>query len=200
MNCPYCNAYNNPESQFCMNCGRQLTHQAAPGIPQAAPALPSPSSWIGILALRLLLTLFGLWLLKDILIKLSFVRDLQIPEVPISAPEIISVLFFIVMIVLLLNFARTLTVLWPQAFPRYREAPLIINAILYLLVLNFAYKALRPVIFWITTDSEVMMILQIILVILAILIIVYPCIILYQALPGWLSNWRQTFAAPRQEQ
>lgn len=200
MNCPSCNTFNDPSTQFCMNCGRPLTGEPAQMPPLVSPSLtPRPGEWLGILTLRLLVALLGLWLLKAIVTKLSFVRELVIPEIQLTAAEIISLLVFIVMIVLLLGFARTLGTLWPQAYPRYREASLVFNALIYLVILSFAYKALRPVLIWITNDQEILMILQIILVVLAIMIIVYPCIIVYHALPGWISNIKSSFAGLKKQ-
>lgn len=192
MNCPHCNTPNDPSNQFCMSCGKPMKADAT--LAANRPAV-SPSEWLGILTIRLVAALFGLWILNKILTQLSFVKELKIPDFDVTPASIISAVLFLVMILLLLGFARLLGVLWPRTFPKAPEAVLIWNAIIYLIVLSVGYTALRPVIQGFFDEPEVLMVFQIVLVVIALLIVIRPSIVIYKALPTWLVHLRDSLSS-----
>jgi hypothetical protein len=205
MNCPHCGTPNDPSSKFCASCGQPLHGQASP--PSSATYEPafSPRAVLGIQTARFLLSLLGLWLLKAILTGLSFVEELQIPEVDVPTPSIIGTLIYLVIIVVLVRYAQLLGKLWTQAFPGYPQVASVGAAVVYLIALTAAYSGSKPIFRALTTDDEVLMIWQIVLVVLALLISIQVSATVYQFLPTWLSTCRRNLlatplASPSQEE
>jgi hypothetical protein len=195
MNCPHCDTPNDPSSKFCAGCGRPLHGQAvSPSIAVNDPAFSS-RSMLGIQTIRFLLSLLGLWLLKGILTGLPFVEELCIPEVDMSTPAIISLLIYLVIMFVLVNYATVLSRLWPQAFPGYPNLASVGVAVVYLIVLAVAYNGSKPIFRTITTDTQLLMIWQIVLAVIALLISIWVSAIVYRSLPAWLMAFRRSLLA-----
>jgi hypothetical protein len=190
MICPKCNTQNEAGHQFCINCGTLLTGSAnQTGIP-AAPLAKTPGELLAVLTIRLVILLVGLWLFKEIIIALPFTQELTIPRMPIRLPILINCVVYLVVIVLLIGYARSLNSLWRQAFPRFADLAAIFAAIVYLLALVAAYYALRPIILAFATDPYILLVFQAVLFIIALVLIIRVGVILYMRLPDWLSNLR----------
>jgi hypothetical protein len=157
----------------------------------------SQAELLGVLTLRLIFALLGLWIVNLILNGLAFVKDLRIPDFDMPIPVLISSLVYLIMAILLVNYARVLSTLWAQAFPRYPEAASVLTSLVYLGVLAVAYKSLHPVFLFFATDPEPLMIFQLVLLVIAVVIIVRAGLIIYNALPAWIIRFRRSFEVPR---
>jgi hypothetical protein len=174
MNCPHCNYPNGPANQFCQNCGLPLQ-------------IASPRKSLWVMTARLLITVFGLWIIRTVLVNLAFVQDLRIPDFPLATTTIINVFIYALIIYLLISFIRTVAGLWPLAFPRYREGVVVFQAIVYLIVLSQLYKVLQQVLPSFNLGSEGMLIIQLILVVLALTLVFRASVVVYHAIPSWVS-------------
>ncbi len=196
MNCPNCNTPNDPTNQFCVSCGKPLGEQtstpAQPPTAQPPAVARSVPELLQVLTIRMLVILLGLWLLRVILNWLPFIRELRIPNSLVSIPTIINTLIYLIIIVWLVSYSRTLWVLWPQALPRYREAGSFLVMLIYIITLVVFYYAVRPLISVVGLGSEALTILQVILFIVALGLLLYAIVIVYQRLPFWLPAIRQS--------
>jgi hypothetical protein len=192
MNCPHCSTPNDPSNKFCASCGQPLHGQAASLSAGANELAFSPRSILGIQSVRSLLLLLGLWLLKGILTGLPFVKELYIPEIDMSAPTIITLLVYLIIIFALLRYTAVLSRLWPQAFPAYPRMASIGVAVVYFVVLAAIYSGSKPVLQTITADDQVLMIWRIALVVIALLISFRVSAIVYRSLPAWLVAFQRS--------
>jgi hypothetical protein len=142
------------------------------------------------MTLRFLIALLGLALLNMILTGLAFVEELIIPDFPLSTPTLVSSLIYFIALVLLVNYARVLAVMWPQAFPRYQEASVGFVALILLIILTTAYSGFRPFILEYASDTTPLTIIQFVFLSIAFIIVGRASVILYQALPSWLAGLR----------
>ena len=214
MNCPNCNAENEPTNEFCINCGTPLQESVndtvppvqrvfPPQTPQPPPPQPmarSVSELLQVLTIRMVVILVGLWLLKVILNWLPFIEELRIPDLPLAVTTIIDTIVYLIIIGLLVSYSRMLWALWPQVLPRYREAATFLVMLIYIVVLVVLYLAIAPLIrALVTRPMEILTILQLVLFIAALSLLVYALVIVYQRLPFWLPSVRQqvTFSAPQ---
>ena len=166
----------------------QLSDSATPSV-----TVRSQSEMLGVLTLRLLFSLLGLWIANLILNGLAFVEELRIPDFDLPIPVLISSLIYLIMVVLLVNYARVLSSLWPQAYPRYPEAVHVLTSLVYLGVLAVGYKSLRPIFQYLIDDPEPLMVFQLVLVVIAIGIIIRAGLIIYNSLPAWIIRFRRSF-------
>jgi hypothetical protein len=180
MNCPNCNTPNEASNQFCVNCG------AALNVPPQTTR--SSGQYLGILTARLAIALLGVWIIRSVLLSLSFVEELQIPGVNVTASMIINALIFLVVIFLLIDYARNFGALWPLAFPGYPELGYLITALIYVGVLSAIYAGVKPILLGFVSDPEVMQIFQIVLALLALIILARAAVIAYHGLADWLSG------------
>lgn len=182
MNCPYCNAPNDSTNQFCMVCGKPLN---------LTIAQPSARNMLWIVTGRIFVMLLFLWIMRAVLNRLSFVQATIIPDIDLRMTTAISIVVFITVITLVAGFIAAVARLWPQAFPRFQEASVIITTILYLIIFNQLYLASQQILPTLTDDpqatSDVMMLIGVGLVVLALVMVIRAFIIIYQALPRWLS-------------
>jgi hypothetical protein len=216
MNCPKCETPNDPENEFCINCGQPLqesTSEAAPPPirtqppPPMAPIAPIPQPMarsvpelLQVLTIRMVVILVGLWLLKVILNWLPFIKELRIPDSPLAVSIIINTIVYLIIIGLLVSYSRMLWVLWPQVLPRYKDAATFLVMLIYIIILIVLYFAAEPLIRALASNpTEIITVLQIILFALALLLLVYALVIIYQRLPFWLPSVREqvTYAAPQ---
>jgi len=184
MNCPHCNTPNDPSNRFCVNCGRDIHVQPmARGTPSAVGAL-------GVQTVQLFIALFGLSILNSILTGLAFVEELRIPDFELSTPSVITFLIYFVAVILLVNYVRMLSFLWPQAFPRYPEVMALVGGVIYLILFTLAYQGLKPLILAYATDTIPLTLLQVILLFVSLIMVGRASVIVYNALPVWLSDLR----------
>lgn len=187
MICPRCSKENEETAEFCIHCGFTL-RKPAEGKAQTL----SSGTYLLIMTLRFLLAVFGLWILKEVLINLSFIKEVTIPNFPLTVITIINLIFFVLMILLIFGFAALVARMWPKVFPGYQEGGKAINVILYLILLSITYQALRPMAASFLADVSGLMVLQVVLSVIALILVLWVAIILYRALPGWLNNIRQS--------
>ena len=193
MNCPTCNTPNDPNNQFCISCGQPLGGQTPAGQTPAGsmPLAHSAGELLGVLTIRTVLVLIGLWLVRLILNWLPFVKEMRIPGINISMPVLITCVIYLAVAFVLLGYAQTLRVLWPQSFPNAPEFGTVLAALVYLGVLAAIYFAFKPVILVFATEPDVMTVFQAILFVIAVVLIVQALIILYRSMPRWLAAARQ---------
>lgn len=189
MNCPNCNTPNEPNNAFCVNCGYSLStsFQPASGTPQN-PAARSAGEFLGIFTARLVIAVLGVWVIRAILIDLSFIEGLRIPDTSVTGASIVNVLAYLVIIALLVAYGRDLGRLWPQAFPGYPELGSLLVALVYTVILAAVYAGLRPFLVEFLPDQEVLLILQILLAFIVLIIVARAAFIAYQGLAGWLTR------------
>ena len=184
MYCPRCNTYNDPSYQFCQSCG--LDMRANNWRPSGQLQSPGQHMWTQ--SLRFVVMLFALWITRSLFTGLSFVRELTIPDFPLTPVMMVNLIIFGFIIFLLVRFAAMLSRYWPAAFPRFAGASAIINAVLYVILLSQIYRSLVPIFQTITRDSEPIMAFQVLLLFVALILVVRALILLYNLLPGWFSN------------
>jgi hypothetical protein len=155
------------------------------------PAFPTPQYQLGSTTVRLILGLLLIWMVRTILIRLSFIEGLLIPEVPFSAETIITFFAYVAAFVILLVFAQSLRPLWTPAFPRASGVGTALTTVIYVLMLSMVYSALRPLFLTlIDAPAEILLVLRVVLMVLAIILLSRAGQVIYQAIPNWLNNLR----------
>jgi membrane protease subunit (stomatin/prohibitin family) len=218
MNCPQCNTPNDPEYKFCLNCGEPLSGESKvksadeeiriPPIKDLLSATPrsiarSIPELLQVLTIRMFVILVGLWLLKVILNSLPFIRDMQAIQISAKRLPITTItdtIVYLIIIALLVSYSRTLSVLWPQALPRYKEAVKFLELLIYLVILIVLYNAAQPLILTVASNPrQTLSNFQHLLFIVSLILLVYAIVILYQRLPYWLPSIRQwlTYSFPK---
>lgn len=191
MNCPHCNTPNDPSNQFCISCGGNL-YGPAPNQPMGGSA----RDLLGILTGRIILALFGLMIVNRILSGLAFIKEFRIPDFDLSTPELFSMVIFIVAIALLINYAVTLRGLWPQAYPKYGEVAYVFTTLLYVIAISMAYRMIKPIILAFAVDSTPLMLLQLACLLVTVVLVIRVSVFVYQNLPVWLSNFKNSLTPP----
>lgn len=189
MLCPSCNTENPVNTMYCMNCGANLQNTEAGSVTAANPA----GHAIYIATGQTLVAVIMLFLLRSILTGLSFVREIQIPDWRITVPDIISIVMYLLVLLVLLNYARLLGYHWPRAFPRYVGIGMVLTAILYLIALSVTYSMLKPLFFQFFSDPEPILILRVFLALIAIFLVGRAALVVYHSTPIWLDNLRASF-------
>ncbi|MCI0520799.1 MAG: zinc ribbon domain-containing protein [Chloroflexi bacterium] len=196
MNCPHCNTVNDPANQFCVSCGQPI--HIAEGAPPARPAGGlSAGETLSMLTLHLALSLLGVWLLRAVLMGLSFVKQFQIPDFDVPTVSLISALAYLFIILIVINYARSFAVLWPQAVRGYPALGSLLVSFLYIIVLSALYKAFQPFIIELDPDPEMMLFIQGVLIVLALFILGRAFLLAYQGLAPWLSGWIVSLRPPK---
>lgn len=189
--CLNCNTPNSPESRFCISCGQTLAGQVAGSGETAVSATSFMRRQLGIATARLLITLLLIWLLRSILINLSFVEGLRIPDFPFTIEQLITFIAYAVAFVLLIGYTQTLRTYWTPAFPSLASLTPALVGIIYVVLLSLAYRALLPLITNLVDDPrDFILALRVVLVILAIILLSWAGKVIYDALPGWLGSIR----------
>jgi hypothetical protein len=119
----------------------------------SAPLARPQRRLLGIVTSRLVIGLLLVWLIRTILINLSFVEGLRLPEVPFAVEAIITFVAYVIVLILLLGYAQSLQSLWPRAFPRLASLTPALTAIIYVLALSAAYSVLVPLITSLVNDA-----------------------------------------------
>jgi len=197
MNCPKCNTVNEPNTSFCVNCGESLSEKT---VAKASPLANSPKELLGLLTIRTVVILIGLWLVHLILNWLPFVTEMRIPGINIDLPVIITSVIYFVIVIVLLGYAKMLRVLWQQSFFQAPEFGSVLAALVNLGILVAVYYAIRPLIRTFVADPNIITIFQAILFVIAIMLIVPALIILYQSMPRWLAAIRRYSLAGTENQ
>jgi hypothetical protein len=172
-----------------MNCGQPLGKGAQ--APKQAPLARSSSELLGVLTVRLLISLLGLWLIKTIINWLPFAHELPVSETGFSILMLINAVIYLIVILLLLGYAGTVRVLWPQAYPRFREVGFVIMAVVYIGVLIAVYNGFLPLIVVFSDDPSILIIFQALLLLFSAIILGYAFLGVYRKLPAWLMIIRQ---------
>jgi hypothetical protein len=184
VNCPNCNTPNEPHNTFCANCGQSLTGKV---VAQTIPLAKSTKELLGIMTFRIVVILIGLWLVHIIFNWLPFVREMRIPGLSIGLPVLITSAIYLIIVIVLFGYVKTLSVLWRQSFPQVPEFGSVLVTLVYIAVLVAVYFAFRPLILTYTTDPNVLTVFQAILFVIAIMLIVPALITLYQSMPRWMA-------------
>jgi len=172
-----------------MNCGKSLGKGTT--APKQAPLARSSSELLGVLTVRLLLALPGLWLIRTIINWLPFARELPVSETGFSVLMFINMMISIIVVLLLLSYTGTVRGLWPQAYPRYREVGFVIMAVVYIGVLILVYNAFLPLIVVFSDDPSILIVFQALLLLFSAIILGYAFLGVYRKLPAWLTMIRQ---------
>jgi hypothetical protein len=146
---------------------------------------------LGVATGRLFIALILVWLFRSILVNLSFVEGLILPDVPFTAPEIITFLAYLIAFVLLLGYTQTLRSHWAAAYPQLASLTPALVVIIYVILLSFAYRALLPIILTLADDPrDFVLALRVVLAVLALILLFWAGKVIYDALPAWLSGIR----------
>jgi len=187
MNCPNCNTLNEPGSQFCMKCGYALGE----GDP-ASSARSGARGALWVATGQAVLAILGLYLIRDIMVRLSFVQELRFPGVQITPAEILYILVLVLVLGMILVYARRVSVLWPQAFPGFAAVAVLVTAVLYVIALSVLYGLLKPIYAELFLDPEPLLITQVVLTLVALAILARAAVLVYNSLPAWLDNLRHS--------
>jgi len=193
MNCAYCGTVNDPNNQYCLSCGRSLS--SGPSMPPVSLQSSSRTT-LWIVAGRLVGSLLFVWILRTILLDLDFVQNTTITEINLPMTTIITLAVAIVIILLLIGFISALAQLWPAAFPSTAEATTIFSALLWLILLNQIYRIATTAVPLLSLDRELITIIGIVLVAVALVLATRAFLVIYQALPQWMSTWRAYLMQP----
>jgi len=193
MKCPKCQTENEEGSQFCLSCGAQIGAAAARA---AQPLARSPRQLLGIMTLRAFLSIVGLVVIRAIVLRLPFTQGVRITGAPFTVETLISAVIYFIALLILVAYARSLSVLWPRAYPRFVEAGTFFSALVFIGVLVAAYYAFLPIVYALGAGPEVISWIEIGLLILSIALLAWAGIALYRFLPSWLSTLRLSALAP----
>jgi len=189
MNCPNCHAYNPPGSKFCIGCGKEL--------PANIPTHSTNSQAIarqtlGEQTVRSLLSLFVLYLFYRVLLRLSFVEQLSIPEVQLSGTQISTSLALIVALLVLFAYVRVVRDTWSRAYPIWQGVSGLIIALVYVVMLAMAFSAIRPTVNSLVTNSsdvnDILLALRLFAFLVALFVLGTAWRNFYLNTPRWLSN------------
>lgn len=190
ISCPNCQSLNEPNSRFCMSCGQTLA-DAQVANPAARNPIQGYRRSLFIATGQTVIALFLVWFLRGVLTSLSFVEGLIVPEVPFSAAQIITFIAYLIAFFLLVGYAQTLRAYWALAFPALRSLVPALLVIIYVVLLSFAYQALRPILVELMDDPrDFVLALRVVLTILSVALLAWAGKAIYDALPGWLGGIR----------
>lgn len=192
MICPNCNTNNLTGNQYCMNCGKELPIGGDETMARYTP----PGRALYFITGQTIITVIVLYLLRSVLLGLKFIQDLHIAGWKITTAEIISTIMYILIIGLLVIFARALSYFWPQAFPLYKGIGVVLTTIVYVIGLSVIYSMAKPLFLRFILDSEPLLILCVLLALVAIFLLGRAAVVIYQSLPAWLDNLRTSLLAP----
>ncbi len=90
---------------------------------------------------RVLVALVMLWFARVVLLRLPMIRELTIPDVPLTGPALVRIVISLLMIGVLLNFAREFGHQLRVAFPQLPQGSTILTSLVYIAVVVLAYDA-----------------------------------------------------------
>ncbi len=192
MNCPNCNTLNPAGNQYCMNCGKALPVEGTESMEQNT----SPGKALYFVTGQTIISIIVLYFLREVFLGLSFVQDLHITGLNITTPMIISTLMYLLILVLLVIFARSLGYLWPQAFPLYSGLGAVITSVVYVISLSIIYTMLKPIFLRYISEPEPLLYLCILLALVALFLLGRAGVVVYQSLPARLDNLRISMITP----
>lgn len=184
-NCPNCGTPNDSASRFCIKCG-----QALGGLSAMPVSAPSPRRLLLSYTLQFLVGLLVLLLFRSMLIQQPFTEKFRLPDVPLTTPEIITIVVYGIALVLLIQFAQIVWNLWPRAFPQMAPLAPALVAVVYVLVLGAVYTAVeRPLIIW-GEDPNLLLAVQGVALLIAIGLLVWAGAAIYTFVPAWINSLR----------
>ena len=188
--CPNCQAQNEPGSRFCISCGQSIEGVAEKNT-MAVPQENIYQRTLGLAAGQTLIALFLVWVVQTILISLSFVEGFRLPNITLTVPQIITSIAYLAALVLLVLFANTLGSHWPRAYPRLASLTTALTAVIYIVLISLAYRALLPVITSLVDNpADFILILRVTLTLLALVLLIRAAQVIYEAFSSWLSGIR----------
>ncbi len=90
---------------------------------------------------RVLVALVMLWFARVVLLRLPMIRELTIPDVPLTGLALVRIVISLLMIGVLLNFAREFGHQLTVAFPQLPQGSTILTSLVYIAVVVLAYDA-----------------------------------------------------------
>ncbi len=95
--------------------------------------------------IRLAVALFLLLIIRAVLLALPMLKDWSIPDWRLRGTDIASILVSLLIIIVLINFAREFSYQLSVNFPHFSEGPAISGSIVYVVAIILAYNALSIV-------------------------------------------------------
>lgn len=194
MNCPNCGADNEAGSRFCISCGSGLVGGISFETEVGGGGWPARSGnpfrrQIGYATARVVVGVLLAFFIRSILLGLSFVDELIIPDFPLRVFQLVDMLTYVVVIILLVAFMQMIRANWLQAFPRARELSPAIVSVLLVLALSWLYRALLPLVVQILDNpADFLLVLRITLFLLALFLLGRAGLLVYGAVPVWLDG------------
>jgi phosphoglycerol transferase MdoB-like AlkP superfamily enzyme len=131
-----------------------------------------------------------LLLFRSMLIQQPFTEKFRLPDVPLTTPEIITIVVYGIALVLLIQFAQIVWSLWPRAFPQMAPLAPALAALVYVLVLGAVYTAVeRPILVW-AQDPNLLLAVQGVALLIAIGLLVWAGAAIYAFVPAWINSLR----------
>jgi hypothetical protein len=189
MICPNCKTTNDDSAVFCINCGTKFV-QTSETVPLSvvAPMNTSARTQLAIMSGQFLLSLLFLYILKALLDGSSYVENLYITKIDLSVATIINTFIYVVMIGILIGFARMVGNLWNGSFPKVMNGGSALISVAYLLMISMAYRGLAPFIVMISDEPDLLQITQVVFLMIGLSLAIWAFLIVYQNLPQWLGN------------
>jgi predicted RNA-binding Zn-ribbon protein involved in translation (DUF1610 family) len=127
--------------------------------------------------IRVVVALIMVGIIRAVLVRLPMLREIRIPELPITGREIAGTVISLIMIAILLNFAREFGRQLRIALPQIPESSIILSSLVHIIVVVMAYDALRP---WgMLVLEDMMWVYQLVFLLLAIIPVYRGGITLY---------------------
>jgi hypothetical protein len=185
---------NESGSRFCINCGQDLGDMVTESSITVSPTGPY-RRYLGVTTGQFLIALLLVRLLRSILVNLSFIEGLRLPDVPFTVVQIITFIAYLVAFVLLVIYADALRSHWPRAYPRLAPLTPALTVVIYVVLISLAYRAVLPIILSLVDDpGDFVLLLRIALTVWALVLLSWAGKVVYDAPPGWLSGIR--FSVP----
>jgi hypothetical protein len=166
-----------------MNCGANLMVNEP-----VVLAKEESRKKLSIETIRTIISIFGLLILNWLIKSMGFMKDLQIQESNLTAEIVVKSVVYLLIIFLLIRYASYIGSLWKKAFPKFSQADVFFQTILFLICLSVLYEA-TPWLFQLyLTDPQINLIYRLTLGGIAIVLIVRASIYFYQVLPVWLKR------------
>lgn len=194
--CPHCLVQNTAGNRFCISCGQSLENAAPVESHMVLPEASVYQRQLGMATGQTLIALLLVWLVQTTLVGLSFVEGLRLPNIPLTVPQIITFIAYLIAFILLLTYANTLGSYWSPAYPRLASLTPVITVVIYVVLISLAYRALLPVIRALVDDpGDFILVLRVALTIVVLVLLIWAARVAYEVLTNWLSNIR--FSLPR---
>jgi len=139
--------------------------------------------------IRVVVALIMVGIIRAVLVRLPMLQQIRVPGLPISGRGIVGMAISLIMMAILLNFAREFGRQLRIALPQIPESSIILSSLVHIIVVVMAYDALRP---WgMLVFKDTMWVYQLVFLLLAIIPVYRAGITLY----GSVDKITDLFAA-----